>query len=159
LAMELTDQNPESASSRTAASVKDAMIKEPKTCLASATVGDVRRFFEDDHVHAALLVQGDLLVAVVERGDVQLPMSESENAAAAGRLKGRVVLPDACLADVFNAMQTTGRRRLAVIDRRGALMGLLCLKNSGRGFCSDADVRARETERRTAEMTQTCVTS
>ncbi len=36
-----------------------------------------------------------------------------------------------------------GRRRLAVVDERGALLGLLCLKRRLTGFCSDADVAAR----------------
>jgi predicted transcriptional regulator len=127
--------------------VTDAMISEPKTLPASVSVACVRRFFEDDHVHAALLVQGRRLVAVVERSDVLPPVCESERAAVAGRLEGRVVSPEACLADTFEAMQSSGRRRLAVIDHGGALLGLLCLKSSGRGFCSDADVRARAAER------------
>jgi predicted transcriptional regulator len=129
------------------ASVTDAMISEPKTLRASVSVADVRRFFEDEHVHAALLVQGPRLVAVVERSDVQPPVRDGESAAAAGRLEGRVVSADACLADVFEAMRSSGRRRLAVLDRSGALLGLLCLKSRGRGFCSDADVRARAAER------------
>lgn len=48
----------------------------------------------------------------------------------------------------WRAMTTYGRRRRAVIDDRGLLLGLLCLKHTGLGFCSDADVRARADERR-----------
>jgi hypothetical protein len=40
-------------------------------------------------------------------------------------------------------MSTTGRRRAAVITDDGKLVGLLCLKASRTGFCSEDDVRAR----------------
>jgi len=41
------------------------------------------------------------------------------------------------------AMTTTGRRRAAVTSADGRLLGLLCLKASRAGLCSDHDVRAR----------------
>jgi len=40
-------------------------------------------------------------------------------------------------------MIATGRRRAAVTSADGRLLGLLCLKASQAGFCSDQDVRAR----------------
>ena len=40
-------------------------------------------------------------------------------------------------------MTTTGRRRAAVTSADGRLLGLLCLKASRAGFCSDQDVHAR----------------
>jgi hypothetical protein len=40
-------------------------------------------------------------------------------------------------------MTATGRRRAAVTSAGGLLLGLLCLKASRAGFCSDQDVRAR----------------
>jgi hypothetical protein len=40
-------------------------------------------------------------------------------------------------------MTATGRRRAAVTSADGRLLGLLCLKVSRAGFCSDQDVRAR----------------
>jgi len=45
-------------------------------------------------------------------------------------------------------MSRTGRRRLAVVDDGGVLVGLLCLKRTGRGFCSDLDVASRAASRR-----------
>jgi hypothetical protein len=48
----------------------------------------------------------------------------------------------ASLAEVHRAMTATGRRRSA-ISAEGQLLGLLCLKASRTGFCSDQDVRAR----------------
>jgi hypothetical protein len=50
--------------------VADAMVGHPKLLPLIATVGDVRRLFRDDHVHAALIVtQAGCLAAVVERCD------------------------------------------------------------------------------------------
>ena len=42
-----------------------------------------------------------------------------------------------------SAVLIRGRRRVAVINNDGRLLGLLCLKASQAGFCSDQDVRAR----------------
>ncbi|MGW1564687.1 hypothetical protein ACWCQ1_51030 [Streptomyces sp. NPDC002144] len=44
-------------------------------------------------------------------------------------------------------MALDGRRRLAVTDGCGRLLGLLCLKRSGNGYCSDEGIRARADER------------
>jgi hypothetical protein len=40
-------------------------------------------------------------------------------------------------------MLACGRRRLAVVGRDGKFQGLLCLKRSRSGFCSNRDVWAR----------------
>jgi len=50
---------------------------------------------------------------------------------------------EASLAEVRQVMIATGRRRAAVTSADGRLLGLLCLKASRAGFCSDQDVRAR----------------
>ena len=50
--------------------------------------------------------------------------------------------------DARRAMQASGDRRLAVVEDDGRLLGLLCLKRSGDGFCTDAGVA----ERRAARM-------
>jgi len=36
-----------------------------------------------------------------------------------------------------------GIRRVAVVNADGSLLGLMCLKQRMRGFCSDGDVAAR----------------
>ena len=40
-----------------------------------------------------------------------------------------------------------GLRRLAVVDRDGTLLGLMCLKRTRTGFCSDEDVASRAQSR------------
>jgi len=126
---------------RTAA---EAMLTAPTRHPPSATVREIRDFFRDDHVHAALIVSPDgYLEAVVERDDVDGCEVPGAAAAPLGRLAGRTVAAGASLADVRRVMAVTGRRRAAVTSDDGRLLGLLCLKASRAGFCSDQDVRAR----------------
>lgn len=139
------------ASDRTSGrvTVADAMLHAPKMCGPTTTVGDVHELFDDDHVHVALVVAGSALLAVVERPDISSTPRDLP-ARLAGRLHDRVVGPEADLDATWRAMTTGGRRRLAVIDEHHMLLGLLCLKRTGTGFCSDTDVQARATERRSS---------
>ena len=123
------------------ATVADAMIRHPKVCGPATTVADAREQFRDDHVHAVLIVDDGRLKAVVERPDLAAA-PPGMPAHLAGRLHGRTTRPGTLLGTARRAM-TAGRRRLAVVDGDGTLRGLLCLKRSGLGFCSDADVSAR----------------
>ena len=105
---------------------------------------EIRDFFRDDHVHAALIVSpAGYLEVVVERDDIAGCQALDAAAAPLGRLAGRTVPAGASVAEVRRAMTTTGRRRAAVTSADGRLLGLLCLKASRAGFCSDQDVRAR----------------
>jgi hypothetical protein len=124
----------------------EVMLTTPVRHPLSATVGEIRDFFRDGHVHAALIVSpAGYLEAVVERGDIAGCQAANNAAAAAplGRLAGRTVPPEASLTEVRRAMTAAGRRRAAVTSAGGRLLGLLCLKASQEGFCSDLDVRAR----------------
>jgi CBS domain-containing protein len=126
---------------RTAAEV---MLTTPARHPLSATVGEIQTFFRDDHVHAALIVStAGYLEAVVERDDIAGSQGLDAAAAPLGRLAGRTVPAEASVAEVRRAMTATGRRRAAVTSADGRLLGLLCLKASRTGFCSDQDVRAR----------------
>jgi len=124
----------------------DAMIRHPKTCPPSTTVGEARTLLLDDHVHALLVVADGRLLAVVERTDLAAARADAP-VLPVGRLRGRTLGPDADLGTTWQWMLARRRRRLAVVDGSGALLGLLCLKRSGQGFCSDAGVLARARER------------
>jgi CBS-domain-containing membrane protein len=124
--------------------VADAMVTRPKTHAPESSVEEIRAFFDDEHVHMALVVGANgLLVTTIERADLTRGAPGAVSAAALGRLAGRTVHPedplDACAAALLRA----GRRRLAVIDAAGTLLGLLCVKKDGTGCCSDADIRRR----------------
>jgi len=131
-------------------SVADAALRRPKVLSVAATVGEARVALADDHVHAMPVVDGATLLAVVERADLE-DVPDPTPAALVGRLADRTVAPDADLATTWAGMAAQGRRRLAVVDGHGRLVGMLCLKRSGRGFCSAADVASREADRRGPE--------
>ena len=134
--------------------VARAALTAPKLLDERATVGDVHRFFADDHVHAALVVdRAGVLLSVVERADLLDAVDSAVAADTAlpgsvlGRLDGRTVGGEESLSTVVADMRASRRRRLAVVDRAGHLLGLLCMKQDFSGFCSDADVLARAQER------------
>lgn len=127
--------------------VGSAMIRHPRLLGPATTIAQVHEFFRDDHVHAALIAGCGTLLAVVERSDLTGSPPASSPAVTAGCLRGRIASPDTDLAAAWTVMTALGRRRLAVVDSLGHCVGLLCLKRSGLGFCSDADVRAHAESR------------
>jgi predicted transcriptional regulator len=128
--------------------VAEYLVTQPKALGVCATVGEARREFEDDHVHMLLVVDDGLLLGTIVAADVaDLRLSDGASLLAAARLEGRTVAPDASAGLCRRTMLADGIRRLAVADEAGRLFGLLCLKRSGRGFCSDADVADRAAER------------
>lgn len=72
-----------------ARTVADAMLTTPVRHRLDATVREIRDFFEDDHVHAALVVgPAGYLAAVVERNDIVRSQAPDAAAAPLGRLAG-----------------------------------------------------------------------
>lgn len=136
---------PEGLAGRT---IGDAMLSAPKVVSPDTTVADLHRFFADDHVHAALVVDTTgQLVTVVERDDLA-GRTPTDAAAALGGLVDRSLSVDTDLTEAWLMMRRCGRRRLAVVDARTRrLLGLLCLQRSGLGFCTDAGVAERRAAR------------
>jgi CBS domain-containing protein len=118
------------------------MIRCPKTHPYDVTVSQVRDVFTDEHVHAVLLVEQGRLLCVVERGDLHA-RPDSAPALPLGRLFGRTIDAETDLEFARLRMVAEDRRRLAVVDDQWRLLGLLCLKRTSRGFCSENDVAAR----------------
>jgi hypothetical protein len=127
--------------------VREVSLASPKVFGSQSRVGHVRELLLDDHVHAALIVHRGKLLTVIESADIPIDVPDDFPAKDFGRLVGRTVRPDARAIATLELMRSAGRRRLAVIDVRGNLLGLLCMKRNMTGFCSEADVRAREMER------------
>jgi CBS-domain-containing membrane protein len=128
--------------------VEDVMVTRPKTLPPECTVEQVRSLFRDDHVHMALIVdaRGHLLTTL-ERSDVPADARGTAKAGAFGVIRHRTIDPKLPAGVATAVLQAAGRRRLAVVDGRGKLLGLLCLKRTGLGFCSDAGVASRAAER------------
>jgi CBS domain-containing protein len=131
---------------RRTASVAGAMIAAPKVCDVSTTAADLRHFFGDDHVHAALVVEGRVLRTVVVRSDLTASTPGATVATELGQLPGRVIHGSEPLDDAKQWMLAAGLRRLAVVDDEGRLLGLLCLNHSRMGFCTERDIQARASE-------------
>lgn len=125
------------------------MLTCPTVHPPSTTVADLRRFFADEHVHMTLLVDRGRLIGAVERADLTPALDDETRADSIGTCEGRTVSADADLFGTFAVMKLSGRRRLAVVSDDASLLGLLCLKASGRGFCSDSDVAARQSSQAT----------
>ena len=134
----------------TGLTVKDVMVTAPATMRPTATVADARAFFEDDHVHMALIATSGRLLGTLVRADLDDLDDDAAPALSRSRLHGRSVALDEPAEDVRLRLIAHGQRRLAVVDDAGALAGLLCLKRKLTGFCTDADVTARAAERAAA---------
>lgn len=123
--------------------VAAAMIRHPKTLPHDASTAEVVSLLDDDHVHLALLVDGDRLVGTIDRADLARRSGASGSALDIANPVGRTIGPDASLVQAHRSMIESAQRRLAVIDDDGRLLGLLCLKRTLAGFCTERDVTAR----------------
>lgn len=120
------------------------MINCPKQVDSTITIGQAEELFTDEHVHMLLLVESQQLVGTLLRTDLHdKPLSPELPARPFSILSGRWVPPDRAVADLMAWMSSQRIRRLAVADETLNLKGLVCLKRTGTGFCSDADVHAR----------------
>lgn len=134
--------------------VEDAMLRQPTLSKADTTVDELVDFFVDDHRHAAIIVDGrGRLLSIVERADLQNAASGDQPGRTIGSVAGRTVEPSADLLRTWETMRAHGRRRLAVTDENGALLGLLAMKRTGLGFCTDAGVESLRAARRAAGPT------
>jgi hypothetical protein len=136
---------PVAGDARTGQVVSDAMISCPKVHDLGTTADEIRAFFEDDHVHMALIVRTDRrLVTTIERADLSARPPVVTLAAELGTLTGRTAGPAQNLEAVTAGLLREQRRRQAVVDDCGRLLGLLCLKKDGSGYCSDDNIRQRQ---------------
>lgn len=122
--------------------VRDAMLTVAGTEEPGTTVAQARQSLARPKVHMLLITDSGRLLGTVVEKDL-LGAGPDEPARGVSRLEGRTVGPDAPLAEVHASMVQRGQRRLAVVDERGLLLGLLCLKSHFGGFCSDEGVAER----------------
>lgn len=124
--------------------VERAMVTIPKTHGPETSLRDIRSLFEDEHVHMVLIVGPDRrLITTIERGDLERGRPDSTPVAQLGSLVGRTIGPNCPIEDATSKLKAEKRRRLAVVDDAGRLLGLLCLKRDGTGYCSDDGIRQR----------------
>jgi CBS domain-containing protein len=120
--------------------VGDVMIKRPKTLPVEATVGDVRKLFENGSVQTGLLVDGGRFRAAIERPN--LPDSAPGEAPAIdfAVTPTATVLPTTPMRDAMALLDAESTRRLVVVDEDGeTLRGLIALNSSRSCFCSGGE--------------------
>lgn len=130
--------------------VRDAMLHHPTVHRADLTVGEARAVLEErPKTHLLLLVRGGVLVGTLSRDDVEgaKHLAPSTPAVEVASLAGRTTGPDAPVEPLRAAMAGSGLRRIAVVDEEMRLLGLLCLKKSLRGFCTDEGVAEMRADR------------
>lgn len=127
----------------------DIAIRAPSVLPPDCSVAEVRAFFGSDHVHLALLVDDSgRLVSTLTRDDVD-GVDGSLPAAGFGRTAERVLSVELSETEVREQLARLGVRRAAVVDGEGRLVGLVCAKRSGRGYCTDRGIADRRHERET----------
>ena len=134
-----------------AATGADLAVRAPKVLSIEATVADVRAMFSSDHVHLVLIIDDGRLVTTIERADISADTPDNELARALGTLAGRTIDRSVRIDEGWDLLGLGQRRRLAVIDEADRLIGLLCLKSSRTGFCSDLGIAARTEDRAAAQ--------
>jgi len=140
--------------------VADVMVRFPKTHDPGSRLAEIRAFFEDHHVHMALIVALDgRLVTTIERPDLAVVLPDSRPARELGTLVGRTVAPAGRLDVATAALLRERRRRLAVVGEGGRLLGLLCLKKDGTGYCSDEGIWERALQARSGSRDQVTTTT
>jgi hypothetical protein len=96
------------------ATVADFVVTRPVVHDCRVTVGELKALFLDDHIHMALLLDGQRLVSAVERDDLAAALADEAPASLVGTLNGRAVGPGEPASVTLAAMRASGRRRLAV---------------------------------------------
>jgi CBS domain-containing protein len=115
--------------------VRDVMVRRPKTLPVDATVGDLRRQFENPRVQAALLADDGRFAGAISPSE--LPSDAPDDGAARdyARLDLPTLAPDATMAEALALLDERGDFRLVVVEG-DALAGLLCLDKRGTTFCT-----------------------
>ncbi|MCW2757803.1 MAG: hypothetical protein JWO46_1549 [Nocardioidaceae bacterium] len=119
------------------------MVTTPVTHGPATTIAEARTALEAPHRHLLLIVFGRRLLGTLVRDDLDGADDGTGLALDLARLAGRTTHPGASLTTVHAELTGSGERRRAVVDDAGELVGLLCLKASGTGFCSDEGIGAR----------------
>jgi CBS domain-containing protein len=115
--------------------VRDVMVHRPKTLPVDATVGDLRRQFENPRVQTALLAQDGRFAGAIAPSELPETADAAEPARAYARADVPTLAPDATMAEALALLEERGDFRLVVIEG-GTLAGLLCLDKRGTTFCT-----------------------
>ena len=115
--------------------VRDAMRTRPKTLPSDATVGDLRRLFENPKVLDVVLVDGTAFVGLADRSAVG-GLPDKTPARDLVLSSDVTIAPGVDLRDAVARLDREESWRLVVVGADGVtLEGLLCLNSRRTGFC------------------------
>jgi len=115
--------------------VRDVMRRWPKTLPSSATVGDLRRLFDNPRVLDVVLVDGTAFVGVVDR-DAVGGLPDETPAQDLAHSSDVTIAPEANVRQALARLEKEGSWRLAVVGSDGVTFeGMLCLNTTRTGFC------------------------
>src|SRR6478752_8519046 len=117
--------------------VADAMITIPKTHDVEISLADAEHAFADVHVHMLLLTRVGILHGTLVRDDLRSDLDRRRPALAIATLDDRTIRAERSLDEARRSMERLTMRRLAVTDDHDKLLGLLCLKQTRQGFCTE----------------------
>jgi hypothetical protein len=124
------------------------MITAPKTHQHDATIETIRAALADPHVHMILLTRHGVLHGTLVRDDIPTAAPNQRLALELAHLRDRTIAATENLDAIWQRLDTSGQRRIAVVDDANTLLGLVCLKRDRTGFCTDDNLRSRTLEHR-----------
>jgi CBS domain-containing protein len=113
----------------------DLMLRHPKTLTSAASVAEVRELLANPKVQMVLLAEGEAFKGAVTH--VPDDASPRDRALAYVDTDAGTISPDASADEAFERASASPTRRVIVLDEDDNLLGLLCLKASGTGFCQN----------------------
>jgi CBS domain-containing protein len=118
--------------------VADVTHPESKALPATATVGEVRAWFEaSGSRQMALLADRGRYVGRVLRGE--LDGADASGAAAELAQRGPTVMPDEPASRGEELALASAARRVPVVDRDGRLLGIVAVTVDLQAFCMTGD--------------------
>jgi CBS domain-containing protein len=111
----------------------DLMLREPKTLAGDASVAEVREQLANPKVQLVLLADRRVFRGAVTALPAEAPPTEP--ALAYAEQDPETIPPDASDDEAFARAAASPHRRVIVLDDDRTLLGLLCLNQSGTGFC------------------------
>lgn len=117
--------------------VGDVMIPRPKTLPGDASVGDVRRAFEDPSNRTVVLADGQRFVGALNREDVPDAAGDAEAASRYAQSEPVTATPGMPIPAALELLTRAAEPRVVVLADDGAtLVGLLCFNRNAQSFCT-----------------------
>lgn len=115
--------------------VSDVIHKRFSALPGTATVGDVRAWFdESSHRRLAVIAHDGRYVGSLTREDLNRDLDAGAPAAEAAH-EGPTIAPDARAAAAHELALTTDARRVPVVDADGRLLGVVGVTEDRAAFC------------------------